>query len=86
LALMDFFYGKNKWDYPAGCTSMYGDSTLDKAKIGSIIIWDTHYATKYGKVEGKYIETSINNGSLKIIKEFRSEDNAFAALVLEKMK
>ena len=86
LALMDYFYGKNKWDYPAGCISMSGDSTLDKAKLGSIIIWDTHYATKYGKVEGKYIENSINNGSLKMIKEFRSEDNAFAALVLEKVK
>ena len=86
LALMDFFYGKNKWDYPAGCISMYGDSTLDKAKIGSIIIWDTHYATKYGKVEGAYIEKNINNGNLKMIKQFRSEDNAFAAVVVEKVK
>ncbi len=84
LALMDFFYGKNKWDYPAGCTSMYGDSTLDKAKLGSIIIWDTHYATKYGKVEYTYFQN--NPTKYKLIKEFRSEDNAFAALVMEKIQ
>ena len=86
LALMDFFYGKNKWDYPAGCISMYGDSTIDKAKVGTIIIWDTHYATKYGKVQGAYIEKNMQTGRFKLIKEFRSEDNAFAAVILEKMQ
>ena len=86
LALMDFFYGKNKWDYPAGCKAMYGDSTLDNAKVGTIVVWDTHYATKYGKVQGAYIEKNINNGKLKIIKEFKSEDQSFAAVVLEKIK
>ena len=84
LALMDYFYGKNKWDYPAGCISMYGDSSLDKAKLGSIIIWDTHYATKYGKVEYTYFEKNFDK--FKVLKEFRSEDNRFAALVLEKIK
>ncbi len=83
LALMDYFYGKNKWDYPRGCTSMNGDSTLDKAKVGSIIIWDTHYATKYGHVEYKYFET--NFAKYKMIKDFKSEDNRFAAVILEKI-
>ncbi|MFY7963429.1 MAG: hypothetical protein ACOVO1_00915 [Chitinophagaceae bacterium] len=84
LALMDFFYGKNKWDYPAGCTGISGDSSLDKAKVGSIIIWDTHYATKYGKVEFTYFQK--NPTKYKMLKEFRSEDNTFAALVLEKIQ
>ena len=84
LALMDYFYGKNKWDYPAGCTSMNGDSTLDKAKVGTIIIWDTHYATKYGKVEYQYFEKNFDK--YKMLKEFKSEDNRFAALILEKIK
>ncbi len=83
LALMDYFYGKNKWDYPGGCISMSGDSTLDQAKVGSIIIWDTHYATKYGKVEYKYFEKNFSK--YKILKEFKSEDNRFAALVMEKI-
>jgi hypothetical protein len=39
-----------------------------------------------GKVEGAYIEKNINNGNLKMIKQFRSEDNAFAAVVVEKVK
>ena len=65
---------------------MYGDSTIDKAKVGTIIIWDTHYATKYGKVQGEYINKSINTGKLKIVKEFRSEDQSFAAYVLEKVQ
>ena len=84
LALMDYFYGKNKWDYPAGCTSMNGDSTLDKAKVGTIVIWDTHYATKYGKVEYQYFEKNFDK--YKMLKEFKSEDNRFAALILEKIK
>ena len=83
LALMDYFYGKNKWDYPGGCISMNGDSTLDKAKVGSIIIWDTHYATKYGHVEYKYFEDKFTK--YKMIKEFKSEDNRFAAVILEKI-
>ncbi len=86
LALMNFFVGRNNWDYPNGCTQMYGDSTIDKAKIGTIIIWDTHYATKYGKVQAPYIEKNMQTGRFKLIKEFRSEDNAFAAVILEKMQ
>jgi hypothetical protein len=86
LALMNFFVGRNNWDYPNGCTQMYGDSTLDRAKVGTIIIWDTHYATKYGKVQGAYIEKNMQTGRFKLIKEFRSEDNAFAAVILEKMQ
>ncbi|MBS4043586.1 MAG: hypothetical protein KGZ59_07200 [Chitinophagaceae bacterium] len=84
LALMDYFYGKNKWDYPAGCISMSGDSTLDQAKVGTIVIWDTHYATKYGKVEYKYFEA--NAAKYKMLKDFKSEDNRFAAVILEKIK
>ena len=83
---MDYFYGKNGWDYPAGSTAIDGETSIDKAKIGTIIIWDTHYATKYGKVEGAYIEKNINNGKFKMIKQFRSEDNAFAAVVVEKVQ
>ena len=84
LALMDYFYGKNKWDYPAGCLSMSGDSTLDQAKVGTIVIWDTHYATKYGHVEYKYFEA--NAAKYKMLKDFRSEDNRFAAVILEKIQ
>ena len=86
LALMNFFVGRNNWDYPNGCIQMYGDSTLDRAKVGTVIIWDTHYATKYGKVQAPYIEKNMQSGRFKLIKEFRSEDNAFAAVILEKMQ
>lgn len=86
LALMNFFMGKNFWDYPAGCSPMYGDSTLEKAKVGTIVIWDTHYATKYGKVQVEYIQKNVMNGKYKVIKEFKSEDQAFAAVILEKMQ
>lgn len=85
LALMNFYLNKNYWDYPAGCQPMYGDSTITKAKPGSIIIWDTHYATKYGKVQGDFIEKNIAAGNLKVLKEFRSEDKTFAAVVMERV-
>ncbi len=85
LALMNFFVGKNNWDYPNGCSQFYGDSVLDKAKPGTIIIWDSHYATKYGKVQGEYINKNIMEGKMKVIKEFRSEDQTFAAVILEKI-
>lgn len=83
LALMNFFMNKNNWDYKNGCYQMYGDSTLDKAKVGTVIIWDTHYATKYGKVEYAYFQK--NQQKYKLIKEFRSEDDRFAAIIVEKV-
>jgi hypothetical protein len=62
---------------------MYGDSSLNKAPVGSIIIWDSHYATKYGKVEISYFEK--NFAKYKMLKQFRAEDNTFAAIVFEKI-
>lgn len=83
LALFDFFYGKNHWEFKNGNYRMLGDSILNKAAVGSIIIWDTHYATKYGKVEFTYFQQ--NPTKYKVLKQFRSEDNQFAAYVFEKV-
>ncbi|MFY8128467.1 MAG: hypothetical protein ACOVMM_08805 [Chitinophagaceae bacterium] len=83
LALFNYFYDKNSWEFKNGNTGMLGDSTLDKAPIGSIIIWDSHYATKYGKVEIGYFEKNL--AKYKLLKQFRAEDNSFAAIVFEKI-
>ena len=83
LGLFDFFLNKNSWEFPAGNTPMDGDSSLDKAPVGSIVIWDTHYAKKYGHVEFSYFQR--NSSKYKIIKQFKSDDNAFAAIIFEKI-
>ncbi len=83
LALFNFFYGKNPWDFPNGNYGLSGDSSLDKAPKGAIVIWDSHYATKYGKVEIDYFNK--NQSGYKMLKEFRSADNYFMALVFEKL-
>ena len=83
LALMDFFYGKNKWDYPAGCLPMSEDG-INKAKVGSIVIWDSHYAPRFGKVEYEYFQK--NAAKFRMIKDFRSSDNRFAAVIFEKIQ
>jgi hypothetical protein len=83
LALFNYFYDKNGWEFKNGNTGMQGDSTLDKAPIGSIIIWDSHYATKYGKVEIGYFEKNFSK--YKMLKQFRAEDNTFAAIIFEKI-
>ncbi|MFY8090108.1 MAG: hypothetical protein ACOVMI_02555 [Chitinophagaceae bacterium] len=83
LALFNYFYDKNAWEFKNGNAGMYGDSSLNKAPVGSIIIWDSHYATKYGKVEISYFEK--NFAKYKMLKQFRAEDNTFAAIVFEKI-
>lgn len=83
LALFNFFYGKNAWEFKNGNIQMLKDSSLNAAPVGSIVIWDTHYATKYGKVEFAYFQQ--NPTKYKMLKQFRSEDNQFAAIVFEKI-
>lgn len=83
LALFNYFVGKNAWDFPAGNFAINGDSSLSNAPAGAIIIWDTHYATKYGKVEMQYFQN--NKTSYKVLKQFTSEDQTFAAVVFEKI-
>lgn len=84
LALFNFFYGKNPWDFPAGNFGINGDSSLQKAPKGAIIIWDSHYATKYGKVEINYFQKNIR--FYRVLREFRSDDQAFGAIVFEKIQ
>lgn len=83
LALFNFFYGKNAWQFKNGNTQMLKDSSLNAAPVGSVVIWDSHYATKYGKVEINYFQQ--NPTKYKVLKQFRSEDNQFAAIVFEKI-
>lgn len=82
LALFNFFYGKNPWDFKAGNYGIGGDSSINKAPKGAVIIWDSHYAVKYGKLELDYFNK--NNKDFKLIRQFTSEDNTFAAFLFEK--
>lgn len=82
LALFNYFYGKNAWDFKAGNYGISGDSTIQNAPVGSIIIWDSHYAVKYGKLQLDYFNKNIRN--FKVLKQFVSGDNSFGAYVFEK--
>ena len=33
---------------------------LEKSKVGSIVIWDSHFAQKFSKVEKKYFDERPN--------------------------
>lgn len=83
LALFTYFYDKSDWEFKNGMSSMNGDSSLIKAKVGSIVIWDSHYATKYGKVNIDYFQKNI--AKYKVLKEFKAEDNSFVSYVFEKI-
>ncbi|MFN8289135.1 MAG: hypothetical protein U0U70_02640 [Chitinophagaceae bacterium] len=83
LALFNYFYGKNPWDFKAGNFAIGGDSSISKAPKGSIIIWDSHYAVKYGNLQLDYFNKNVKD--FKVIKQFTSEDNAFAAILFEKI-
>jgi hypothetical protein len=83
LALFNYFYDKNAWEFKNGNAGMYGDSSLNKAPVGSIIIWDSHYATKYGKVELSYFQN--NATKYRLVKEFKEQYPMFFAYVYEKI-
>jgi hypothetical protein len=83
LALFNYFYDKNAWEFKNGNAVMYGDSSLNKAPVGSIIIWDSHYATKYGKVELSYFQN--NATKYRLVKEFKEQYPMFFAYVYEKI-
>lgn len=56
LPTFNYFFDKTPEDYKFGMMNLI-PSELDKSKVGSIIIWDSHFALKFGKVEKSYFDT-----------------------------
>ena len=82
LALFNYFYDKNPWEFPKGQEPVSAE-TINKAPVGTIIIWDTHYASKYGKVEIGFFNANPNK--FKLLKELVSNNMDIQILVFQKM-
>lgn len=59
LPTFNYFFDRTPEDYKMGNFAMNED-VLEKSKVGSIVIWDSHFAQKFSKVEKKYFDERPN--------------------------
>lgn len=55
LPMFAYFYDKTPKEFSKGLHLITKES-LDNSPIGSIVIWDSHYAANFGKLDYKYFE------------------------------
>ena len=82
LALFTYFYDKNPWEFSKGYDGISAE-TINKAPVGTIIFWDTHYASKYGKVELNFFNAAPTK--FKLLRELVSTNMDIQILVFQKV-
>lgn len=83
MAAFTYFFGKNEWEFEHGAMQM-NDSILRKAPVGTQVFWDSHFATKYGKVQIDFFNQNLDK--FKKGKEWISEENDIQVVYFEKIK
>ncbi|WP_315814598.1 hypothetical protein [Paraflavitalea speifideaquila] len=81
LPTFNFYYDKRNDQFPMGKGEV-NLTAMQEAPVGAYIYWDTHYATKYGKVE----EKDLLMEKYKMLKTWVDPDQTIGIVLLEKIK
>jgi len=81
LPLFNFYYDRRNDQFPKGKSDV-SIKDLQEAPVGSYIFWDSHYATKYGKVA----DTMLTTDKYQVIKTWVDPDRTIGIVLLEKIK
>lgn len=82
LPTFNYFFDKTYSDYPMGCTSMT-PAILDTSRVGSIVIWESHFAQKFGGVEKAYFDQ--RQDKYLALQQYRSPDNRVDFIIYERV-
>jgi hypothetical protein len=61
-------------------------ATMEKAPIGSIVFWDSHYGFRPNYKRGVPYEYFAQSGKYENIQIFEAEDQRFAYVLMRKIK
>ncbi len=81
LPLFNYYYNKRNDQFPHKKEEIT-PQLMKNAPRGSYIFWDTHYATKYGKVDWKMCASD----SFRAVRYWVDDERIFSIVLLEKVK
>ncbi|HRI00385.1 MAG TPA: hypothetical protein PK006_04960 [Saprospiraceae bacterium] len=82
MAMFNYFMDMTEEDYPKGL-KFITPQEMEKSPIGSIVIWDGHFAGKYSGVDYKYFEDRPE--LYLFLKQWNSPDGKFMFVAYERV-
>ena len=81
-----YFFGKVEKQFTPEPIAIADTATMEKAPIGSIVLWDSHYGYRPNYKRGVPYEYFVQSGKYKELQVFQASDNRFAAVIFEKQR
>ena len=81
-----YFYGKVENQFQPKPVAISDTATMEKAPLGSIVLWDSHYGYRPSYKRGVPYEYFAQSGKYKELQVLQAADNRFAVVIFEKQK
>lgn len=81
-----YFLGKVEKQLKPEPIAIADTATMEKAPVGSIVLWDSHYGYRPNFKRGVPYQYFVDSGKFRDLQVFQSSDNNFAYVVFEKVK
>lgn len=81
-----YFMGKVEKQFAPEPIPIVDTATMEKAPVGSIVLWDSHYGYRANYKRGVPYEYFQQSGKYQELSVFQSADNRFATVIMEKKK
>jgi hypothetical protein len=81
-----YFLGKTEYQIEPKPIPISDTATMEKAPVGSLILWDSHYGFRPNFKRGVPYEYFANSGKYEPIQVIEAEDQRFAYVVMRKIK
>ena len=79
-----YFSGKVEKQFRPEPITIADTATMEKAPVGSLVLWDSHYGYRPNYKRGVPYEYFAQSGKYKELQVFQAADNRFAYVVMEK--
>jgi len=81
-----YFMGKVEKQFSPEPIVISDSATMEKAPVGSLVLWDSHYGYRQNYKRGVPYEYFANNGKYQTLQVFQVPDGRFAYVIFEKKK
>jgi hypothetical protein len=81
-----YFIGKVEKQFSPEPITIADTATMEKAPVGSIILWESHYGYRPNYKRGVPYEYFAQSGKYKELQVMQAADNRFAYVIMEKQK
>jgi hypothetical protein len=79
-----YFSGKVEKQFTPEPITIADTATMEKAPVGSLVLWDSHYGYRPNYKRGVPYEYFAQSGKYQTLQVFEAEDGRFAAVIFEK--